>query len=284
MDTTDTRSRAYCLTINNYIENDIKVLKELKYQYIIIGDEKSTTGTAHLQVYVRFPNPKSFSSLKKNISKAHIEIAKGTPQQNRTYCSKENILFEDGTLPQQGKRNDITVIKELITNDNVYKMRELIPHATSVQAVRMAEIHLKYYEPTRNFKPIVKWYHGSTGSGKTRSAYEDSLDPYVCMETNKWWEGYDGHEHVIIDDIRKDFCKFSTLLKILDRYEFKIETKGGSRQLLSKQIIITCPYHPKDLYSNREDVNQLLRRIDEIKLFGKSLEKDDEIQIDELDI
>lgn len=126
------------------------------------------------------------------------------------------------------------------------------------------------------FKPLIRWFYGSTGSGKTRQAYEDAktlgLTPYTCMATTKWWEGYDAHEYVIIDDMRKDFCKFHDLLRMLDRYPYLVECKGGSRQLLAKTIIITTTHRPEELYSGREDINQLLRRIDEIRLFGNNVE------------
>ena len=44
-------------------------------------------------------------------------------------------------------------------------------------------------------------------------------DIYTCLDNYKFWEGYDGHDNVIIDDIRGDFCKFHQLLKLLDRYK-----------------------------------------------------------------
>jgi hypothetical protein len=42
------------------------------------------------------------------LPQSHIERAKGTPQQNRAYCSKDGDFDEYGTLPSdsQGKRND----------------------------------------------------------------------------------------------------------------------------------------------------------------------------------
>uniref|UniRef100_UPI0040488E22 hypothetical protein n=1 Tax=Shewanella sp. TaxID=50422 RepID=UPI0040488E22 len=60
---------------------------------------------------------------------------------------------------------------------------------------------------------------------------------------------------------------FHVLLRLLDRYPYQVETKGGSRQLLAETMIITCPFMPEEMYNGREDIKQLLRRIDEIKLF-----------------
>ena len=59
-------------------------------------------------------------------------------------------------------------------------------------------------------------------------------------------------------------CKFHQVSKLLDRYENKVETKGSSRQMVAKKIAITAPFHPKDLFPTKENVQQLIRRIDYI--------------------
>lgn len=261
------RSRNFCFTLNNYTDDEIVGIKNIKYKYIILGDEIGQNGTKHIQGYICFHNALSFSSLKKKIPRAHIEISKGSAEQNRKYCSKEKILFEDGEIPSQGQRNDLSNIREIIKDTG--KMRDVVDVATSYQSVRMAEVILKYHEPKRNWKPTVKWYYGRTGTGKSYTAYSELDDPYVCGDTNQWWEGYDAHENVIIDDFRKDFIKFHLLLKLLDRYAFNVYCKGGNRQLLAKTIIITTPKHPRDTYDNHqdEDIQQLLRRIDVIREF-----------------
>jgi len=93
-------------------------------------------------------------------------------------------------------------------------------------------------------------------------------NPWISGKNLKWWEGYDKHEDVIFDDFRNDFCTFHELLRILDRYPYKIECKGGSRELLAKRIFITCPFSPHDAYpSSCEDIQQLIRRITKIEKF-----------------
>ena len=51
-------------------------------------------------------------------------------------------------------------------------------------------------------------------------------------------------------------------------YGISSSPKGGARQFLAKNIWITCPVHPMEVYGTREDVNQLLRRIDIIECFN----------------
>ena len=88
------------------------------------------------------------------------------------------------------------------------------------------------------------------------------------MSTGKWFEGYDGHKKVLIDDMRKDFMKFHELLRLLDRYPMRVEQKGTSRQFVANHIIITSAYNPAMLFETREDIHQLLRRIDNIEYLG----------------
>lgn len=126
---------------------------------------------------------------------------------------------------------------------------------------------LQYLEPQRDWAPEVYWFYGPTGSGKTRKAFELCEDPWISDQGLRWWDGYDGHEDVIIDDFRKDFCKFHELLRILDRYPYRVEVRGGSRQLLARRIFITSLYSPEETYHMREDIGALTRRITEVRRF-----------------
>jgi len=188
------------------------------------------------------------------------------------YCSKEESRIDGpwtfGEASRPGKRNDLEAVKAVVKAGG--GMAQVLEVATSYQGLRGAELLLKYVEPSRNFKPQVRWYHGSTGSGKTKTAMEEFPKAWMSSKNLKWWEGYDAHEVVVVDDFRKDFCSFHELLRIVDRYGYRVEVKGGSRQLLAKTIVFTCPWAPDVLYENRgeEDVGQLMRRIDEVRLFG----------------
>ena len=275
------RVRAWCLTQHYEFPDVLKeyedILRNLKgVVYLIVGRETCpTTGRKHLQIYIHFKNAREFSTIKKKFPTAHIEPAKGTAEQNQDYCSKEGDCWEVGTPPKQGKRNDMENIKEKLHQG--CRMRDIVPIATSIQSVRMAEIHLKYFEEKRSERPIVKWYWGPTGCGKTYQAkidtgfMENPDDVFWALDTIKWWEGYDAHPNVILEDIRGDFAKFHQMLKLFDENPYQVECKGGSRQFRAKLIIITAPYPPEQLFPTIEDNSQLLDRLEEIREFrGKS--------------
>lgn len=276
-----TKTRAYAFTLNNYDDTDEARVRSLAdtASYVVCGKEVApSTGTLHLQGYVYFKSQRAFSSVKALLGdRAHIEAAKASAKKNRDYCTKDGVWFEHGEMPQPGARTDIAHIRKVL--DGGGNMKEVTAVAHSMQAVSIAKEYLKYHEKPRDWKPEVHWYHGSTGAGKTRQAREWLGDgTYTCLDNGKFWEGYDAHESVLIDDMRRDFCKYHQLLKILDRYEYRVETKGGSRQLRARKIAITAPYPPDEMYNTREDINQLLRRIDRIILVGQRvrIQEDDD--------
>lgn len=285
------RSRDFCVTIYNNFELALTDLsfdvEEGRVKYFVMGREIcSTTSKEHLQGYIYYVNARTFSAVKKDFPTAHIESTKGTPKSASDYCKKgeqsheewdelgtsgsnygKNAKFvEKGELPQQGARSDLENVREVLNTTG--RMSDVVQVATSYQSVRMAEAILKYHEKGRDWKPYVRWFYGATGTGKSKEAYELLGDDcYTCLSTGKWFEGYDAHENVIIDDMRKDFMKFHELLRLLDRYQMRVECKGGSRQFVARNIIITSAYHPAKMFDTREDIKQLLRRIDEIKMF-----------------
>lgn len=262
------RARAWAFTLNNPTaeKTDYEAIKGLVY--LIVGAEVGESGTPHHQGYVRLRSATTFAAVKKKLPEgAHIEIARGSPQQNIEYCSKENIWLEIGDRPKQGQRKDIELVRDLVSQG--VGMRDICDEVGSFQALRGAELILKYKEAKRDWVPEVYWFWGETGTGKTRCAHEMAVDPWVSAKNLRWWDGYDAHSDVIIDDFRGDFCTFHELLRILDRYEYRVETKGGSRQLLAHRIFITCPLPPEFVYQTVEAKAQLYRRITEIREFTK---------------
>ena len=245
--------------------------------YAIWQVEKApSTERLHCQAYVRYSTAVALSTVINFFKNyGHVELSAGDEEQNIVYCSKEEsrVLgpFEIGERAKPGKRKDIDVVREMVLAGK--GMREIVQVASSYQGMKCAELMHKYVERGRdpNNPPEVRWYYGSTGSGKTRSALEEFPDAWVSNRDGQWFDGYDAHEVAVFDDFRKDFCQFHVLLRLLDRYPYRVAIKGGFRQFVAKVIIITCPWAPDVLYANRtqEDIGQLLRRITvPPKLFG----------------
>lgn len=268
------KSRNFCFTVNNYTEQDIAFYNSIDCKYICYGIEVGEQGTPHLQGFISFVNARSVKGIIK-VLRGHISVAKGSPSQNRDYCSKDGKFYERGIIPKgQGKRSDLDIVKSrVLAGDRLSSV--IVEDCKNLQQLRFAEKLSEYKPRVSRDKPLVRWYWGPTGTGKTKSAVEEFPDAWISGKNLRWWQGYDDHTEVIIDDFRPDFCTFHELLRILDRYPYTVEVKGGSRSLVAKVIIITSCSPPARLYGAgeiREDIEQLLRRIDEIREFGTGSE------------
>lgn len=85
------KGRKWCFTLNNWTDEEYNQLIldfGTKAQYIL-GKEMGEEGTPHIQGYLEFKNPISFSSMKKKIPRAHLEKSRGSTRQNYDYCSKD---------------------------------------------------------------------------------------------------------------------------------------------------------------------------------------------------
>lgn len=259
------QSRNWCFTLNNYTNDDIKSLKSLKCRYICLGFEKGEKGTPHIQGFIQFEQKIRLTNWKKINKKIHAEIMQGTIEQAINYCKKDGTFEERGDVIKERQRTDLREAKKKCATEG---MRGITgkEEEYNMQVIRTCETFLKYHEEVRNFKPYVCWIYGESGAGKTKYVNEKVChrDTY-WKDSTKWWDGYDRHEVVVIDDFRAGNMKLNELLKLIDRYPHRIEQKGTFRQILNKEFYFTSIKHPKDVYNlPDEPVKQLLRRIDKI--------------------
>jgi len=85
------RSRQYAWTLNNYSQSEAAAIRGLASNpsvvYLCFAPEVGESGTPHLQGYVYFKDARTISSCKELLGRrAHVEQARGTPAQNKTYC------------------------------------------------------------------------------------------------------------------------------------------------------------------------------------------------------
>lgn len=258
-------SKTWVFTLNNYTDEDFESCKTWSYTRIIVGKEVGESGTPHLQGTVVFDGAKRMSALKKLLPKAHWEICRDIDA-SWTYCKKDGNFWEND-LRRQGERTDIKKAKEMFRAGA--SVHSIALEVDSYQAARMGELLIR----TAPFRSVaihreILWYYGATGTGKSATARELFPDLYL-KDSYKWWDGYNGEDTVLIDDMRGDFCKFHELLRLLDRYTYRGEIKGGSIPITAIRFVITSPFRPEDLYRGRtdEDIAQLVRRITEIREF-----------------
>lgn len=262
------QGRYWCFT-NYNLEFDYT---QLDFSYIIVGVETCpTTGRWHHQGYVEFGGNQRFNKLKSYDDTIHWERRKEQMNNAKSieYCKKEGNYYEAG-IPMEyvgkGKRTDLVVLKDLIkAGKDDY---EIVEETTSLSVVKSIDIVRGKMIPARSTPPLVKWYWGETGTGKTRQAVEDCNGEYDTVDyMNNFFIGYRGSKTVIFDDFRGGI-PLNLLLRITDRYKTVINIKGGSSQWSPDVIIFTSSKSPEDCYPNcGENIFQLLRRISEIREF-----------------
>lgn len=82
--------------------------------------------------------------------------------------------------------------------------------------------------------------------------------PKLC---NKWWDGYRGQKHVIMDDVGLDHKCLGQHLKIWsDHYACVLETKGGAQASNYEKFIVTSQYSIDDIFSGDIPTLEAIKR------------------------
>jgi len=237
--------------------------------------EVGEQGTRHWQWYMEFANPRSLSSVRKMFPGAHIEDS-FSPDAASEYCGKEetrvpDTFFEYGTRGKetQGSRNDLLAVQGRLRQggsvSDIYTEFPLV----AAKYPRFIERCADVFTAPRNWKTEVRVFRGPTGCGKTQLAHELYPDIWVKPD-GQWFDGYDRHPHVLIDDFdggRSCGISYRFLLRLLDRYRLQVPIKGGFKEWVPKVIIITTNVEPRGWYP-WEDFAPLERRIDECRTWN----------------
>lgn len=267
--------RHWCFRYSNPTETSDELIelfkKEPQLRYVVFQKEKGEEGGhIHYQGYVEFKRPKRLGGLKKIHKSIHWEQRRGTREQARDYCMKEDTR-EDGPWEfgdfglTPGARTDLADLYKLAREEKtLLAVAEAMPGPymrayKAVQHVRQLEA---FDKPNRTTDLEVVLLFGPPGSGKTRMVYHDSPDVYaIPIGKQLWFDGYRGEKHVLIDDFSGNMRLVDTL-RLLDRYPIQVPIKGGHVWWCPDKIYLTCNVHPLDWYdyTKRKDSYQALTR------------------------
>lgn len=268
------RSRAFQITLNEIekyedLKNEILKLKSCDY-FLSAKEKAPTTGHEHIHIYIHFQS--SYKINKKILSyRAHIEICKGSPQQNIKYVKKDGeILDEIGIAPNQGFHK-VSDLKEIENPDdlnwNEYNTWK------KIQADKDNDIEIE------DWKKEIKVYYiqGPSGIGKTEKAKEivrENKEKYgtkvnIVKCENNFWIGTGNANIAIYDDFRDSHLKASEFINFIDYNRQIMNTKGGSKRNNYNLIIITSVQRLNEIYKNMTDEprKQWERRIELIDMY-----------------
>lgn len=271
------KARQWCFTLNNFTATDESKLAtffDSHCKWMCFGREIAPeTGTPHLQGVFYLNSQKSLRSIKKlmDISTLHLEVTRGSSSQNRDYVTKDKDFVEFGSMPQQGKRNDIDNVRDMVKANRSFL--EVLDVSRSYQSARFAQLYMTA-RPAPPRAPGNKLYvYGPSGTGKStlaRSLFNAaSLEYYVC-DLDGWFDGYMGDTALLFDDFRSQSCPISRFLRILDPWSVRLPVKGASVSATSGHVTVTTVKAPWDLYVGEDSV-QIIRRFDLFILTSESI-------------
>lgn len=269
------RGHHFCFTHNNYLDTSLE--DNVVCSYIIYGKEVAESGTPHLQGFVSFNSPAQLSTVIKKMLGCHVELCR-TPVAAIAYCKKDGDYTERGTPPislsqhNVKQKEDWKAIREAAEAGDL----ELVPDHVRVKYCKNLEFIHSQFSRKRKLDdvetPCNLWLYGPTGCGKSRYARSLTEVFYLKM-CNKWWDGYDGQDTVIIEDFDVVHSVLCHHMKIWgDRYPFPVEVKGGTRMIRPHRIIVTSNYAPSDIWMLENDLDPILRRY-EVKNLGPPANK-----------
>lgn len=271
----DKQSRKWQMTINNPIEKGLtheKIKEKIKtiksVVYFCMADEAGQT--PHTHVYLACSSAVRFSTLKKQFPAAHLEMARGTSDENRAYVAKsgkwENdkkhgtsipgTFEESGEMPveRQGARNDLAdlydMVKEGMSNFEIIEANpDYLLRLGDIERVRQMLRNEQYRQAFRKLSVTYVW--GATGAGKTRSIMERHgfSNVYRVTDYDHPFDTYAGQDVLMLDEYRGQFL-IHAILNYLDGYPLELPCRYANRVACYTAVYIVSNVDLWEQYPN----------------------------------
>lgn len=211
---------------------------------------------------MNFKDAKSFETIKKHFPKAHIEAVKGTPQQASDYCTKEDTRIGDvviyGELPQQGKRNDLADIIDLLKDGmRPFDIMELYPSQYLLYQNKIEKTHIAILEEKYRtvFRHLEVYYLSDTSrAGKTRHVLEH-YGYAACYRISNYkhpFDGYKGEDIVIFEEFR-DSMPIEEMLQLLEGYPTRLRARYEDKVACYTKVYLISNWGFPNQYTYEQD-------------------------------
>lgn len=256
----------------------LQALHPAVFDWLCFQLEKGDGGFLHFQGCGHTARTFRFGTFKNHLgATAHIEKMRGTVQQARDYCRKDDTRqlgpYEVGHPPQQGRRRDLEAVRELIAGGATE--REVAEQHFPQWCIyrRSFTAYRDLLRSDRDWLTECVFYWGAPGTGKSRRAFSEAGPDAYAKLPGKWFDGYSGQEHVVIDDLHPGELTATLFKRLADRYPLRVEVKGDTTRFLAKKIWITSNHAIEDLFpdaTNADDLDAVKRRITTEEYFPPS--------------
>lgn len=260
------------------------MLEETNPDYLVWGPETCPdTGKPHFQCYVYYENQRSIKAMQKRFNGHRCVPANGDAEDSRKYIigpysknGKEKPFNPDavevGTIPKQGKRNDIAEFRNSIRagkrdrdidEDHPDLCAKYPKYITFVRNYSMQERAIELRRNNTKVELHIRW--GQSGTGKTRYVWdrwgEYNVYTLVAGQSGKhiWWDNYQGEDNVVINEFDGQI-DYDYFLQLLDNYPMQLAVKGGHVWKTFLRVYVTSNVPLEEWWPSR-DKTALIRRI-----------------------
>ncbi|AYP28867.1 MAG: helicase [Kajamanuvirus cruti] len=236
-----------------------------KLSYLRGQLERADSGYVHWQLVAHFKKPARLAAVKKLFgSTCHAEPCKSKAALDYVWKDEtavEGTRFEKGSLPASPGTTDRDW-HAILRSAKAGEFDEIPPDVLVRCYSSIRKIASDFGQPVA-VERTVHVFVGRTGTGKSRRAWSEAgLSSYPKNPATKFWDGYRGHQHVVMDEFR-GLIGIHNLLLWFDRYPVIVEIKGSSAVLRATTFWVTSNLHPTQWYPDLDmgTLDALLRRI-----------------------
>jgi len=219
----------------------------------VVCQEQHQDGGKHLHVFVSLAD-----TFRAKMASNWLDIEGHHPniEHVRSYKKCLAYVVKDGDyisnfnikVPNISKKD---LGDKLIKGENLIQLVEKHPELL-VGYKRIKEDLSMFMQDRKKAEAIDRtcgiWIAGPSGVGKSTIA-TTKFGNYYFKDKSKWWDGYNGEESVICEDVDTTWRDIIPFFKIwADRYPFRGEVKGSSIFIRPKRFIVTSNKSISELF------------------------------------
>ncbi len=274
----NSQSRKWLIVINNPQEcgfdhdHICELLMKFFPDYFCMADEIAKTGTFHTHVFIYSHSPMRFNTLKSRFPIAHIEKAYGSAKENRDYILKEGkweenekaetkvdgSFYEYGEVPKEKEEKNPRMSKLIEDIREGKQAVEIIDESPEfafrirdMEILREALLSEKFKRENREV--FVTYLFGASGTGKTRSIYENHNPKEICRITNYRqgkgisFDSYNGQDVLVFEEFHSQI-PIEDMLNYLDIYPLFLPARYTDRTACYTKVYITSNLSLEEQY------------------------------------
>lgn len=262
-----------------------QVMRELHCHYVIAGLEKCpTTGRWHYHLYLEFDRPWSFARIRNYLpfNVNDIQPRFGSVKEMLAYIKKGGQWWDKGEVNDQGHRTDLDSLYDDVRGGA--SLTDIVEHHTAA--------FIRYHKGIEKLIDIVRRnqdreaervdvetvvFIGKSGTGKSHRCYYDpdyreSGYKFPTQAPGKvFFDGYESQRVIWFDEFGGTTLPFSLFLRLCDKWDNRVETKGGTVLVSGlRKILISTTTNPNRWWGQcskyLEDPKQLWRRLTRVEV------------------